>query len=56
MLLLLLGVGGLLLHFCPNVVSRTSTLLNQSGNSEHPSLGPDFRGKSFQISTSLDLS
>ena len=30
-------------------------LLNQSGKSEHPSLGPDFRGKSFQISTSVGL-
>ena len=46
--LLLLGIGCLLLVF-------VQILLNQSGKSEHPCLGPDFRGKSFQISTSVGL-
>ena len=36
---------------CPIAVARTSnTMLNRSGQSEHPYLVPDFRGKAFSFS------
>ena len=37
---------------CPIAVARTSnTMLNRSGQSEHPYLVPDFRGKAFCFSS-----
>ena len=42
---------GLLLFSCLIALSRTSsTMLNESGKSEHPCLVPDIRGKAFSFS------